>query len=258
MAALSLRALASTKSRTRALIRPTSNPRRMDCEKECTPRPCTSLSTKADSRRAASREYSGSSKMNEAAVRIDSSSSSRGVAPSYSPAMVLSATRIGSTSCRPSQQRVTARTILLTSTGSRLPLRLVTPMGLRAALGCVRRKLAWGRAPLASAVSDVSKDIAFPLLAGGLRECGCHEPHVRTRFRQLLPREPSAIPWQATVTTAGLRTLGRRALLRKKWATYWAPLPGALSEPSAMAPVVPEYRCGAAPALAIRPHRIPC
>ena len=56
--------------------------------------------------------------MNDDAVRIDSSSSSRVVAPSYRPAMVLSATRMGSTSGMPSQQRVTARTILLTSTGS--------------------------------------------------------------------------------------------------------------------------------------------
>ncbi|MCR6702870.1 MAG: hypothetical protein NVV68_17750 [Dokdonella sp.] len=38
----------------------------------------------------------------------------------------MSATRIGSTACRPSAVRVTARTILLTSTASVEPLRLVT------------------------------------------------------------------------------------------------------------------------------------
>jgi hypothetical protein len=43
----------------------------------------------------------------------------------------------------PSQQRVTARTILLTSTGSRSPQRLVTAIWLRAAGGDVRRKAAW-------------------------------------------------------------------------------------------------------------------
>ena len=40
--------------------------------------------------------------------------------------MVRVATRIGSTPVRPSAQRATARTILLTSTGSRSPLRLRT------------------------------------------------------------------------------------------------------------------------------------
>jgi hypothetical protein len=30
-------------------------------------------------------------------------------------------------------------------------------------------------------------------------------------------------------------------------ASYWAPLPEALASLSAMAPVVPDYRCGAAP-----------
>src|ERR1700730_2868807 len=46
--------------------------------------------------------------------------------------MVLSATRIGSTSAMPSAQRVTARTILLRSTLSCAPERLVTRMGGRA------------------------------------------------------------------------------------------------------------------------------
>src|SRR5690606_36118677 len=53
------------------------------------------------------------------------------VAPSYRPLIVLVATRNASTSSRPTQQRLTARTILLTSTGSRCPLRLVTRMVVR-------------------------------------------------------------------------------------------------------------------------------
>ena len=64
--------------------------------------------------------------MSSAAVRIDSSSSSAVVAPSYRPEIVRVATRIGSTACRPSAARVIARTILLRSTTSLAPLRLVT------------------------------------------------------------------------------------------------------------------------------------
>jgi hypothetical protein len=56
------------------------------------------------------------------------SSSSFVVAPSYKPPMVLVATRSASTCPRPAQQRPTARTILLTSTGSSAPLRLRTRM----------------------------------------------------------------------------------------------------------------------------------
>src|SRR5882757_6695201 len=94
----------------------------------------------ADNNRAASFEYAGSSTMKEDAVRIDSSSNSRVVAPSYSPAMVLSAIRMGSTSGMSSQQRATARTILFRSTGSRRPDRLVTRIGLRGAGGGFRSK----------------------------------------------------------------------------------------------------------------------
>ncbi len=44
--------------------------------------------------------------------------------------MVRVATRIGSTACRPVQQRCTARTILFRSTSSRLPLRFVTVIAM--------------------------------------------------------------------------------------------------------------------------------
>ncbi len=57
--------------------------------------------------------------------------------------MVFSAMRMASTSFRPSQQRLTARTILLTSTGSRSPLRLVTAMAVRAGCGEVSLKSDW-------------------------------------------------------------------------------------------------------------------
>ena len=67
-------------------------------------------------RRAASLAYCGSSTMRPAAVWIESWSSSRVVAPSKRPLIVLVAIRSESTSERPTQQRPTARTILSTST----------------------------------------------------------------------------------------------------------------------------------------------
>src|SRR3984957_12725542 len=81
--------------------------------------------------------------MKEEAVRIDNSSSSRVVAPSYRPAMVFKATRIGSTSAMPSQQRVTARTILFTSMGSCAPERFVTLIGGRGDGGGFRLNSGW-------------------------------------------------------------------------------------------------------------------
>ena len=56
--------------------------------------PATSLEMVASSRRAARREYSGSSAMREAAVWIEMESSSRVEAPSKRPPMVLLATRM--------------------------------------------------------------------------------------------------------------------------------------------------------------------
>jgi hypothetical protein len=83
---------------------------------------------KAASKRAPRREYCGSSAINDDAVWIESWSSSRVVAPSYKPLIVRVATRIGSTSFKPALQRCTARTILLTSTGSKVPARFFTRM----------------------------------------------------------------------------------------------------------------------------------
>src|SRR5215472_6356938 len=81
---------------------------------------------KPSSRRAASFEYSGSSAISEAAVWMESRSSSFVVAPLYKPPIVLLATRMASTDCSPAQQRLTARTILFTSAGSRFPFRFRT------------------------------------------------------------------------------------------------------------------------------------
>src|SRR5687768_10493314 len=77
-------------------------------------------------RRAASREYSGSSKIKLAEVCIESLSSSFVVAPSYNPLIVFVAIRITSTLGRFGVQREMARTILLISTGSCAPFRLRT------------------------------------------------------------------------------------------------------------------------------------
>src|ERR1700761_1590046 len=112
----------------------------------------------ARSSRAASREYSGSSAISEAAVWIEIESSSRVDAPSKRPPIVLLATRIASTCGSPAQQRSTARTILFTSTGSRVPLRLRTCIcGAASASGkfgsssvSVDCNVAMGRGPFAA------------------------------------------------------------------------------------------------------------
>ena len=65
-----------------------------------------------------------------AAVRIDSSSSSSVVAPSHEAADGAGGDAHRVDAGEPLGQRATARTILLTSTGSRSPLRLRTRIGL--------------------------------------------------------------------------------------------------------------------------------
>ena len=125
-ASSSFRALAVTNSATSSLISPRACPAFTDCEKEWMSWLRTSLSMKTASSRAASWEYSGSSAMSDAAVRMESSSSSRVVAPSYSPLMVRVATRSGSTLSSPPEERSTARTIFITSAGSSPPFRLRT------------------------------------------------------------------------------------------------------------------------------------
>src|SRR3546814_1201722 len=152
-ASLSLRALACTKPSRRSLIRPTSCPRAIDCENAWISCPATSLAITPASSRAARRLYSGSSAVSSAAVRIDSSSSSRVLAPSYSPEIVRVATRIGSTACRPSAQRCTARTILLRSTGSLSPLRLLTRIVVAVGGGVSRKDASSCAGSVATAVS---------------------------------------------------------------------------------------------------------
>ena len=128
MASSSFRALTETNSATRSLISPRACPDFTDWEKEWISWFRTSLSMNTASRRPASLEYSGSSAMRDAAVRMESSSSSRVVAPSYSPLMVRVATRSGSTLSSPPDDRSTARTIFITSAASSPPFRLRTCM----------------------------------------------------------------------------------------------------------------------------------
>ena len=74
-------------------------------------------------------------------------------------------------------------------------------------------------------------------------------------IRQLLPREPdSRTPHSHATTAAGLRAFGRFSLVESF-------LLGVASQgfkaSVLMAPVVPDYRCGAAPELTLKSHRIP-
>jgi hypothetical protein len=100
----------------------------MDCEKAWISWPATSFAITPASRRAARRPYSGSSPVSSAAVRIESSSSSLVVAPSYKPEIVRVATRIGSTACSPSAAARHRAHDLVEVDGSLAPLRLVTRM----------------------------------------------------------------------------------------------------------------------------------
>jgi len=86
---------------------------------------------------------------------MDSSSSSCVVAPLYRPEMVRVATRIGSTECRPSEERCTARTILFRSTSSVVPLRLVTLMVLAVGGDVSRNSLSLSMVALFSVVTAV-------------------------------------------------------------------------------------------------------
>src|SRR5579883_2120085 len=126
MALLSLRALAVTNVARRSEISPARYPAATDREKDWMSWLPTSFAIYVESRRAASLEYSGSSAIRSAAVWMERLSSSLVVAPSYRPPMVLVATLSTSTLGRSWPQRATARTILLTSTGSSAPLRLRT------------------------------------------------------------------------------------------------------------------------------------
>ena len=63
------------------------------------------------------------------------------------------ATRMGSTACRPSQLRCTARTILFRSTGSWPPLRLVTLIAVAVGGGVSENASFWDGAVPASATA---------------------------------------------------------------------------------------------------------
>src|SRR5262245_31338847 len=152
--------------------------------------------------------------------------------------MVFSATRIGSTSARPSQLRVTARTILLTSTGSRAPLRLVTRICVRLEGGAVRLKEGCRGAcagALEVAISAFMVCVPLPWKRGVADANARNARRARTRRREIIPaapptraRLPLAARKHATVA-AGLRAYGL-ALLAER--TYWAGFPDS-REPSA-------------------------
>lgn len=76
-------------------------------------------------------------------------------------------------------------------------------------------------------------------------------------FRQLHPREPDsrASPPNGSVRDGRGRSSDSRAGDETSL-IYWSPLPEARSF-SALTTVVPDYRCGAVPELASKPHRIP-
>jgi hypothetical protein len=79
--------------------------------------------------------------------------------------------------------------------------------------------------------------------------------NARPMIRQLLPREPdSRTPHSHATTAAGLRAFGRFSLVES---SYWTPLPKVFDASVLMASVVPNYRCGAAPELTLKSHRIP-
>src|SRR5690606_19488140 len=262
MASLSLRALACTKPSRRSLIRPTSCPRATDCENAWISCPATSLAITPASRRAASRPYSGSSPVSSAAVRIDSSSSSAVVAPSYRPEMVRVATRIGSTACRPSAARVTARTILLRSTASLEPLRLVTRMPVAVGGGVRSKAGAAGAAGATAADSDIvslhadarsrpvprrrgwhRKDEGVEAVSHGLRRaCGaCGRPCCTSHLPPEIPRPAPRVVLRAAVGRSSDSWMRRDPVP----ATSAAASQG--HRPSANRDLVSTYRCGAVP-----------
>src|ERR1039458_7432731 len=160
--------------------------------------------------------------------------------------MVRVATRKASTDSSPAQHRETARTILLTSTGSDGPSRLRTCM-LEAvsSAGAVGAERSIGR-PTRSRVA-VSGLMAPP---GGCRRCRTRPG----RAARPLPKPPARLlgqPPPSVRAVAGFRTRGLPP------ATKPLDLPTDASQahrPVLMTAVVPTYRCGAAP----DSHRIPC
>ena len=145
------------------------------------------------------------------------------VAPSYSPLMVLVATRSGSTSSSSTAQRCTARTILFTSTGSESPFRFRTCMP-------ADPDFAAGRLGIGNRHRS--------LLASSLRRPGPREHATKTAARFLsgcrARRSSRATGAAARVVArgalAGLRTHGRGVVID---ASYRPSLPR-LIRPSAV------------------------
>src|SRR3954471_23202774 len=217
MASSSLRACVATKSAVGSPIRPWRWASAMLWLKEWTPWPRTSLSMYAASRRAASREYSGSSATSSAAVWIDSRSSSSVVAPSYRPLIVFVATRNGSTVDKPVAQRSTARTILSTWTSSNAPLRLRTRI-----VGCLLpgSTSTWSTGVTVTALSP--RELGLGVVATRNRE----DPDGARRRRcpPARPRGTKTRPPAAQADElAGLRTHGHADDTSS--VSYWPSLP---------------------------------
>ena len=173
------------------------------------------------------------------------------VAPSYSPLIVLVATRSGSTSSSSSAQRSTARTILFTSTGSVSPLRLRTCMRAGAAPG------------LGAGLPAVIGDRHGSLLASSLRKPGTRARDGARQPAATRHAIPSAVPRGlrppragARGALAGLRTRGHGASRRLLLAVASQADQAQCCSPRlahGRTAVVPAHRCGAVP----DSHRVP-
>ncbi|MNV55071.1 hypothetical protein D3C71_1472940 [compost metagenome] len=187
--------------------------------------------------------------------------------------MVRVATRIGSTECRPSQQRWMARTILFRSTGSVLPLRLVTLMAVAVGGGVSSKPASAGATSVAEVVTTVCpswRGARKPLpsqetgAGGGIRSMEGRRRSNRDasdhRSASTAPRRQPSSPRRHRSRhravcfarlSAGLRTHGHEGgglLLLRRFPR---------SEPQCIDGVVPIYRCGAVLEWPTRRHQLP-
>ena len=140
--------------------------------------------------------------------------------------MVFVATRSGSTSSRSSAQRSTARTILLTSTGSPAPLRLMTCI-------CVRRWVGAGGAVVAVAsvsAGRVAAGVSAIVMSGLLAPCstkvtrraGGQAPTTTGECVAGRPTQPRTTP-HAVARDIGWQVFG--LVGRTDPVAYWPSLP---------------------------------
>src|SRR5689334_19125582 len=169
--------------------------------------------------------------------------------------MVRVAITVGSTSSRASHQRSTARTIVITSTGSLSPLRSRTAIGVRRAVGGVG-------SVVESSTTGAWVILLSPRERFGAADAGGDDGATTSQGRRTAkPCDPPARP---RLTAHGVR--GRwqvfgltdppgpsRALARGVHGTYWPSLPTRLGAQCCVTAVVSAYRCGAVP----ESHRVP-